>query len=339
MEEEDDHDGRSKLWSRSSEDVPPDECPSGPTSPGLKDIPEGEEDSANLLSEGVSALNNEDIDIVVENGSPVSGGALEPVPEECFEKKHSTDSDSGSEADIETFLATMERADSSDAALPTTSHGSPTAESGPDEASQEVGGSDGDVHTPLRSPLVDANGTQTWASVSSVSGEDKHPSPYSPLVPANFARNHPPDSATLAEIEAAQAKCGFLLKRGFINTAYKLRYFKVEHNCMVFYKKSSDETRRGTIYCGGATVDKRRGDALDPRTPYAFALCTPQDPHHKVWTLQATSERERDDWILVINVIAALPSFGGAQSPGALIRAGGRSSTMAAVGKATCCVS
>jgi hypothetical protein len=110
----------------------------------------------------------------------------------------------------------------------------------------------------------------------------------------------------------------------------------------VFYKRSSDQKQRGSIYCGCATVDKRRD--LDPGTPYAFTLLTPQDPYHKTWTLQATSERERDDWVLVINIIAVLPPFAAHTNSGSLVSRGqpippSGSSTMTAVGKATCCMS
>lgn len=193
------------------------------------------------------------------------------------------------------------------------------------------------ISTPVQSPAARTPGQGTWASVSSVNGEDFAQSPISPLVAPVFLNN----GATAEEVATALVKCGFLLKRGFVNTAYKLRYFKVMYNSLVFFKRSCDEERRGSINCCGAIVDKRRGDALDPQTPYAFTLCTPQDPHHKSWTLQATSERERDDWILTINIIAALPSANEQHSPGALARGmiPRGSSTIAAVGKATCCVS
>ena len=134
-------------------------------------------------------------------------------------------------------------------------------------------------------------------------------------------------------------KSGFLLKRGFINTAFKLRWFVVNGCFLVFYKNISDVECRGSICCAGATVDRRHGDALNANTPFAFNLITPQDPHHGCWVLQATSEQERDEWLRVISAISALPlSSDSAVIRASSIRQGASPNTALAAGKAAGCI-
>ncbi len=139
--------------------------------------------------------------------------------------------------------------------------------------------------------------------------------------------------------ETPLRKSGFLLKRGFVNTAFKLRWFVVSGSYLVFYKNISDVECRGSICCTGASVDRRRGDALNANTPFAFNLITPQDPYHGCWVLQATSEQERDEWIRVISAISALPL----SSDSAVVRASSARqsaspNTALAAGKAAGCI-
>ena len=253
--------------------------------------------------------------------------------------EHSTDSGSSSEVDIAEFQAKMERVDSSDMAMLVEAkeeyNGPKMVDAGSNNpVSPPV--TENPICSPPSAPLY----SETWASVSSCTNNDTARSPISPIMNPYFKNDGKADVVDTQNLpEDLPNKCGFLLKRGFVNTAYKLRYFKVDYNSLVFFKKSSDTVRRGSIFCAEAIVDKRRGDALDPRTPFAFTLTTPHDPYHKLWTLQATSERERDEWILVINFMAALPLLREGE-PGTLV--GSPSSNRAisaAVGKATCCIS
>ncbi len=137
-----------------------------------------------------------------------------------------------------------------------------------------------------------------------------------------------------SEIPVIQ-KSGFLMKRGFVNTAFQLRWFVVEAPYLVFYKKISDKERRGSMCCVGASVDRRRGDALNPNTPFAFNVTTPYDQNHpKIWVLQATSAEERDEWMRIIMTIASFYT----PHENALIRGSISSpSTTYAAGKAAGC--
>jgi hypothetical protein len=70
-------------------------------------------------------------------------------------------------------------------------------------------------------------------------------------------------------------KEGFLMKKGFINPAFKRRWCVLRGRQILFYKRYSDERIRGVINVQGASVevaeDKRRS------LPFAFYLKTPFD--------------------------------------------------------------
>jgi hypothetical protein len=83
-----------------------------------------------------------------------------------------------------------------------------------------------------------------------------------------------PDSSHTAE-ELLILKEGFLMKKGFINPAFKRRWCVLRGRQILFYKRFSDEKIRGIINVQGATVeiaeDRRR------TIPFAFYLKTPYD--------------------------------------------------------------
>jgi hypothetical protein len=105
-------------------------------------------------------------------------------------------------------------------------------------------------------------------------------------------------------------KAGFLFKRGWVNTAFKLRWCVIKGDSIYYFKRTSDKEPRGKICCLDARVDLNTKDAQNPDTPFAFSLLTPYDPHHRSWVLQATSLEERDDWVGAIQAISGLPPPG-----------------------------
>jgi hypothetical protein len=110
--------------------------------------------------------------------------------------------------------------------------------------------------------------------------------------------------------EKLRHKAGFLFKRGWVNTAFKLRWCVTKGDSIYYFKRTTDKEPRGKICCLDAVVDLNTEDAQNPDTPFSFSLRTPYDPHHRSWVLQATSLEERDDWVSVIRAIATLPPPG-----------------------------
>lgn len=99
-------------------------------------------------------------------------------------------------------------------------------------------------------------------------------------------------------------KEGFLMKRGFVNTAFQRRWF-VLHSCyLFFYRYYPNRDLRGYINCQGATVsvDAKYSDV----NPFSFVLHTPHDADHAKWVLQAASESEMQSWIAAITAAAAI---------------------------------
>lgn len=117
------------------------------------------------------------------------------------------------------------------------------------------------------------------------------------------------NSSAAEELETVQKqvhKAGFLFKRGWVNTAFKLRWCVTKGDSIYYYKRTCDAKPRGKICCLDARIDLSSKDALNPETPFAFSLQTPYDPRHQSWVLQAPSTEERDDWICVIRAISVL---------------------------------
>jgi hypothetical protein len=115
-------------------------------------------------------------------------------------------------------------------------------------------------------------------------------------------------------------KEGFLMKRGFINTAFKRRWCVLRGRQILFYRNYTDRNIRGIINIQDATVeiaeDKKRNlpfgfylntpcDRYPPSPPSAFRPAPHGSPwlrYHSRWLLQAASEEEMLSWINAIQI-------------------------------------
>ena len=104
----------------------------------------------------------------------------------------------------------------------------------------------------------------------------------------------------------AAAIGGYLMKRGFLNTAFKKRWCVLVHNRIMFYIGYYGEVR-GSINVYQATIDESPQEELGcDNGSCAFVLVTPNDKHHKRWTLQALSPQEKMNWLLSIKKASSL---------------------------------
>lgn len=128
-------------------------------------------------------------------------------------------------------------------------------------------------------------------NLHSLSPHSPHLSPYS-LYPANMS--HQDDDASTVTDAATECgdphdldvpdsdevlilKEGYLMKKGFINPAFKRRWCVLRGRQILFYKRFTDKNIRGIINIQGATThpadDKRNS------LPFGFYLHTPQDKY------------------------------------------------------------
>jgi hypothetical protein len=139
---------------------------------------------------------------------------------------------------------------------------------------------------PYQSPLL-LSSSDSFSYSPSLAALSSHHFP--PYASSSFAQDDDLRSVTDAATECGDPteldlpdseevlilKEGFLMKKGFINTAFKRRWCVLRGRQILFYKNYTDRNIRGIINIQEATLeiaeDKRRS------LPFAFYLFTPRD--------------------------------------------------------------
>jgi len=89
---------------------------------------------------------------------------------------------------------------------------------------------------------------------------------------------------------------GFMMKRGFLNTGYKKRWFVVKDNHLLYFKQFNTDTSdpRGIIKLTGCRI-LEANEEVERGFPYSFMISTPVD--RKLWVFDTFSHREKSLWI------------------------------------------
>jgi len=160
---------------------------------------------------------------------------------------------------------------------------------------------------------------QTWTPVASPAGSlmPPHVIKYTPS-PTNRSTSSSPtppksttpppkaDKGANGSQQPAAVIGGYLLKRGFLNTAYKQRWCILLHNRIIFYVGYYGQVR-GSINLYQCTINQHPNTELQfENGENSFELTTPNDPSHKHWMLQALTAPEKVNWMLAIQAASQL---------------------------------
>jgi hypothetical protein len=181
------------------------------------------------------------------------------------------------------------------------------------------------VDTPFKGASPTEGGAaHTWAPVPSPAGAmPPHVIKYTPSPTAGRSRGNSPTTGDVKSCspspnrplqqqvvnpmtQPAAVIGGYLLKRGFLNTAYKQRWCILLHNRIIFYVGYYGQVR-GSINLYQCTIDQHPNAELQYENgANSFELTTPHDAKHKHWMLQALTAPEKVNWILAIQEASLL---------------------------------